>query len=247
MQNHKAELLKAITGEFRYKYDAHKVLGWLVDDCLGSFGIPLPETPPEDVQEALFDLSALYGRAVQAEPFQDVLGNLYQEIASKWKAKGLGQYFTPFPIAKAMAEFNGITDDLKYARDNDHIVKVCEPTAGSGVMLLAILDLVNEKEPEQAEDLLSYLSLTAIDVDRLCVKMTTLQIMSNALFHGASVAELSVWHGNSLGDLRELKRFAYATHRRWEDTGLPYRPARPADEVTTTPLPKNKGEQFKLF
>lgn len=243
MQDYQAELYKQITESFHYKYDAEKVLGWLVDDCLGSFGIPIPETPPEDVIEHLFTLSATFARAVRANPFQDVLGGLYQEIASKWKSKGLGQYFTPFPVARMMAMINDPVKMLQEARDRGHVMKVYEPAAGTGVMLLAMIEVIMEQEPDNALDLISYMSMTAIDIDYLCVRMTALQMLSNALFHNASVGELIVYRGNSLGDPKNWKRFCYANHRRWEQCGVPHAPYSPEKKTITVP----DGQQFKLF
>lgn len=235
------ELYKQITESFRYKYDAEQVLGWLVDDCLGSFGIPLPEKPPEDVIERLSGLSALYGRIVQENPFQDVLGGLYQEIASQWKAKGLAQYFTPRSVAKMMVTINNPIEVLQQAREQGHVVTAYEPTVGSGVILLAMIETVME-QAENPHDLLSYLSLTGIDIDRLCVRMATLQILSNALFHDSSVGELVVYHGNSLGDPKDWKRFCYANHRRWEESGVPHAP-RPPEEPRQPP----PGTQLNLL
>lgn len=241
MSQHRSQLYKHITESFRFKHEPTKVLTWLIDDCLGSFGIPIIDEPPQDIVSELFDLSGLFAKCVIEDPFSDILGSLYMEISSKWSQKGMGQYFTPPEVAKMMAMIQDPVTGLKRARDAGYVYAACEPTAGSGVMLLAMIDTI--MQDDEGVELLSWLSLTGIDIDLLCVKMTTLQILANAMLHDSSVGELAMYHGSALGDTKDLKRFCYANHRRWEETGVPHDPKRfeKADIIS------RPGEQFDLF
>lgn len=101
----------------------------------------------------------------------DPLGELYEEINSKYKASGLGQFFTPATVVNFMVEMN-IDDSLEGKT-------VIDPAAGSGRMLICS----HAKNPKNIH--------YAVDVDQICFKMCAV----NMCIHGC-VGE--VLHGNTI-------------------------------------------------
>jgi len=124
-------------------------------------------------------------------PFTDVLGPLYMALSSRWKRQGLGQYFTPQPLAYMM------TSMQIGQPKTDRLYTVADPAGGSGVMLLATAQYYyTEAGPAS----LRQLSVTSIDVDPHCVAMAGAQLIWHCRLHDAPLGEVKVYHGNSLGD-----------------------------------------------
>lgn len=84
-------------------------------------------------------LLALTTEALEAE-YQDFLGQQFMslDMGSKWH----GQFFTPYPICRMMAE---MTFDLSLF-DEKEVVTVNEPTCGGGAMIIAICEYLKEKK-----------------------------------------------------------------------------------------------------
>ena len=74
-------------------------------------------------------------------------------------------------------------------------IRVLEPAAGAGVMLLAACGVIVTTHGAAA---LRRCSFTAIDLDALCAQMTACQLLANGALHGA-LGELLVYRGNALG------------------------------------------------
>lgn len=86
-------------------------------------------------EQALFiDMFACLMESYMGNPAQDLLGSLYMglDFGNGWK----GQFFTPWHVAEMMARLN-ISDDTGSELAEKGYVSVCDPTCGSGVMLLA--------------------------------------------------------------------------------------------------------------
>ena len=101
------------------------------------------------------------------EGFGDYLGELYMQSGTK--SELAGQFFTPYHIAHCMAQmaFSGDNPKLK------DIVTLCEPTCGSGVMVLATADaLWNQYNVNYAR----HLFVVATDIDPRCVHMCYIQL-----------------------------------------------------------------------
>ncbi len=176
---------------------------WLVDDCLANFGKRLEQPWEKKQNDHLFELGKLYGKAVVENPFKDILGSIYQELASNFGKKGMGQYFTPNSLAGMMTAIN-------YNRahfENQEVVRFYEPASGSGVFPLSFMKTVLQDNPE----FMKKLSITCVDLDLLCVKMTVLQVLGNNLMHDCHLGEIKVYHGNSLGDPNNLDVFYHAS------------------------------------
>lgn len=143
--------------------------------------------------EASVDGEALasYGRMTlllvfaAAENWQepkDILGAVYSELRlnNEWN----GQFFTPDPVCRAMAMMTGIGE--KSSTGEDELTTVCEPTCGSGALLIASAWAARQKGKMQEK-----MVFAAQDVDIRCVWMTYIQC---CLYRIPAVIK----HGNSL-------------------------------------------------
>lgn len=216
------------------RHQSHQALEWLVDDVLADFGIKPAEPPPEDMHHWLFEHSGQYARAVMANPFQDVLGQTYETIASRGRRSCMGQFFTPDPVAQLMGAMLVGNDPRHAQARNDgeggtELWTVCEPTCGSGALLLGFLDnLITAHGPAA----LRHWSVTGIDLDTLCARMCAAQVLCNVFLHVSNVpkvsnasadsadpqqrpglGELVVYSGNSLGPIERLRVVVHATRR----------------------------------
>ncbi len=89
----------------------------------------------------------------------DMLGDFFQQFISHGQN---GQFFTPFHICTFMAQIN--------SGEETHSLNVMDPACGSGRMLMAFGRLASIPH-----------NYYAIDIDPLCVKMTTLNLFLNGL------------------------------------------------------------------
>ena len=87
-------------------------------------------------EQALFiDMFACLMESYMGNPAQDFLGSLYMglDFGNGWN----GQFFTPWHVAEMMAKMN-VSSDTEAELTEKGYVSVCDPTCGSGVMLLAL-------------------------------------------------------------------------------------------------------------
>lgn len=149
---------------------------------------------------------AVYDKAIgEAEPFLDILGPLYEELASRGGKQLLGQYFTPWPIASMMARMSNPTS---LAVPQDRLLTACDPAAGSGVMMLATASLILQ---EQGTEGLRRWSFCGCDLDEICSKMMAVQFAANCAVHKIVVGEVIVFRGNSLRPTEEKQVILHAS------------------------------------
>lgn len=105
--------------------------------------------------------------------FADVLGGAYMEFSGRFQRAGLGQFFTPWPVALLLAEMT--LGDL-----DDDRVTLNEPAIGSGVMLLAARGVRASKVGRRRA---MRMYMTGQDLDQTCVDMARIQLaLSNDRF-----------------------------------------------------------------
>ena len=121
-------------------------------------------------------LLGLYVDAVEAEPFRDILGEVFMRLDVKSVAAG--QYFTAWPIAEAMARMQFDREDFERLVREKGEVSVCDPAVGSGVMLLAFASVVHESLGRWGT---GKLRLYGTDIDIRCVNMCRIQLRMNGL------------------------------------------------------------------
>ncbi|NSQ25678.1 N-6 DNA methylase [Enterococcus faecalis] len=102
--------------------------------------LSIQEKYTEEEQEKFNELFALLVEALE-ETTTDILGELYMtlEIANK----DAGQFFTPYNVARLMAEMNFSENDEQLK--NGKPVVFYEPCIGGGVTLIALANVMREK------------------------------------------------------------------------------------------------------
>ena len=123
-----------------------------------------------------------------ADP-KDILGAVYSELrlnneVGKASSK-LGQFFTPDPVCRAMAMMTGIGE--KSSTEENELTTVCEPTCGSGALLIASIWAMRREGGQGME----HTVFTAQDIDIRCIWMAYIQC---CLYRIPAVIK----HGNSL-------------------------------------------------
>lgn len=100
----------------------------------------------------------------------DYLGDQFRilDLAKLYR----GQFFTPMSVARLMAGMVLATQDLSQLIQEKGFVRLYEPTAGSGVLVIAFASLMQEAgfDPTQ------HLHVTAVDVDPTAAYMCFIQL-----------------------------------------------------------------------
>lgn len=105
----------------------------------------------------------------------DFFGHAYEEMfLTSTKAKAHGQFFTPMEISRLLADLECC--GLEFG---ENIVRVCDPCAGSGRLLLsAYSKLYRDKTAMKHHRFL----FMAEDIDIVACKMTALNMMAHAAY-----------------------------------------------------------------
>ena len=138
---------------------------------------------PEEVREKLPKLMSLTTIAVSAggSDFLGHAGGLMELFA------GNDQFFTPYSIARFMAEI--ILAEVEEVIERQGVVTMQEPACGAGALAIAAADVVETKGFKLNE----HLYVEAIDVALICYQMTYVQLSLRG------VAAI-VRHGNTLSN-----------------------------------------------
>lgn len=114
------------------------------------------------------DLFGVLVEAMEAEPDQDFLGDMYMslELGNHWK----GQFFTPYHASRAMAEML-LGNCQKQIEDNGWI-SICDPTVGGGAMLIAAANTLRRQKIYYHDNVL----FMGQDIDRIVAMMAYIQI-----------------------------------------------------------------------
>lgn len=148
---------------------------------------------PDDVRGKIGRAITLYDQAVaHEEPFKDILGPLYEELASHGGKQMLGQFFTPWSLASMMVRMSDSDIDAPRAG----VLKAySDPACGSGVMLLAKANyLLETKGPGELQQWLFH----ACDIDGICARMVAIQLAANCAIHKVEIGEIIVLQGDTL-------------------------------------------------
>lgn len=116
------------------------------------------------------------------EGFKDALGDLFMEHVSHGNN---GQFFTPEPLCQFMSLATGV-DELKPGQS------MCDPTCGSGRMLLAAAKIAAEKGNRN-------IWLYGSDLDLTCCKMAALNMLVNSM--QGEIAHMNTYYYGSLPKL----------------------------------------------
>lgn len=142
----------------------------------------------EAMAKALAELKNEYDAILKGNAqWHDVLGEIYMQ--SETSNSKSGQFFTPFSVSQACARTIVTRESYEeWTRgDPDGVATLMEPTCGSGGMILAVAERMNELGVNCSWNML----VNANDIDERCVAMTYLQ----CAFLGIPAI---ITHGNGL-------------------------------------------------
>lgn len=128
----------------------------------------------------------------QTNGFVDILGNLFHELGLHNKYKG--QFFTPQNICTMMGKMLFSESDKTILEKG--FITVCEPTCGSGAMILGFAQAIKDCGYNHSQQML----VSAMDIDIKCIYMCYLQLslygIPAVVIHGNSltVEEWSHWY-----------------------------------------------------
>ena len=133
----------------------------------------LKETAKKYTEEELCqfsELSEILIGALDRDPEQDFLGNLYMSLdfGDSWR----GQYFTPWNVAYMMAEMT-VGNGLKPTDGRDY-VSVCDPCCGAGALLIAMAAAYRRNYPGRSYQ--QEVLFAAQDIDRTVALMCFVQL-----------------------------------------------------------------------
>jgi len=127
-------------------------------------------------QEITKGFSVLLGNVYPEETYQDVIGSLYMELGMS-DSRHFGQYFTPWNVARMMAQMVlGTPDFSQYTVYNP--MTICDPACGSGILLLAAASVLPREAIDQRR-----VAFYGVDIDETCVKMAQLNMGLYGLIH----------------------------------------------------------------
>lgn len=115
--------------------------------------------------ELIFELLSITALALEENPEQDFLGELYMRfnLENKWR----GQFFTPWHIAELMAKI--LVEEIV----SDEYISVNDPCCGAGCMLIAFANICKEElDVNYQKDIL----FVGRDIDPVVAKMCYIQI-----------------------------------------------------------------------
>lgn len=189
-----ARRLSQLLLSYHYFYRPSEYLSWALEAVLRGMGCQIGEPAPEKARRVVDQVVECYLEEVaKAHPFTDLLGEAYMDTASKSRQSGLGQYFTPTPIARMMAKMlMGVESGRK---PNGDLWRTCDPTSGSGVMMLTAAQEILDSH---GKDALANWSFTCCDLDYVCSLMSAVQLLANCAVFDLTLGEVLVLHGDSL-------------------------------------------------
>lgn len=120
-------------------------------------------------QENFSRLLALVVEALNANPDQDFLGELFMalELGNHWT----GQFFTPYCVTRMMAAMN-VGDELKEEIKRDGYVSVSDPACGAGATLMAFANECQQQGINYQQNVI----FAAQDIDQTAALMCYIQM-----------------------------------------------------------------------
>lgn len=145
------------------------------------------ETIKKYTDEERKNIFKLHGKIVTAlneKQFKkDVLGDVFHalRLSNSWN----GQYFTPMNVANCMALM--VVGNMSQEMKDKGYAKFCEPSCGSGVMIIAAADAVCQANLNPSKNM----CVLAVDNDIRCAMMSYIQLsylgIPAVVIHGDSL------------------------------------------------------------
>ena len=126
--------------------------------------------------------------ALEENPDQDFLGDIYMSL--DFGNARTGQYFTPYPISKMMAQMN--LENAPSLLKTQRYISICDPCAGGGGMLIAAFNAAKDMGINPQTQCLFH----GCDIDGVVLRMAYIQCsllgMCGHFIHGNSLS-LEEW------------------------------------------------------
>lgn len=94
--------------------------------------------------ETIVKIFAEITNALEANPFQDFLGDLYMQL--DMGSSALGQFFTPYTVSYAMAESSFDEKNAKAELSQKGYISVLEPAVGGGANVIAFCEVLKKHD-----------------------------------------------------------------------------------------------------
>lgn len=121
-------------------------------------------------QELFPQLFGLVVMALEDNPEQDFLGELYHQLHLEQHQKG--QFFTPYHVCHLMAEIQLVDRDIENEKKNKDFISVHDPACGAGALLIAFANVAKKHGINYCQDVL----FVAQDIDMTAALMCYLQL-----------------------------------------------------------------------
>lgn len=123
------------------------------------------------------------------DDFDDVLGNLYEDLGLS--SKHLGQFFTPIHISDLMAKITFNAEDTKKEIEKDGYTSMYDPCCGSGRMLLSYFKACKENGID-----IDKVYFDGGDLSKLCSCMTYVNLSllgASAIVYNQDTLQMKVY------------------------------------------------------
>ena len=126
----------------------------------------------KEEQQLFPELFANIVMALEENPEQDFLGDIYNEL--ELNSKEHQQVFTPYHVAHLMADI--AVDDFEKEIKNQGYITVHDSCCGSGVTLIAAVNVAKEKLAKTDLNFQNHILVTGQDIDCVVAMMCYIQI-----------------------------------------------------------------------
>lgn len=138
------------------------------------------------IQELVVDF---FGAIKEAQPFEDVIGEIYADLVGK----NLAQFLTPKKVAEGV-----VAMQLAFMPKPTERVTMGDPTGcGAGSLILAALRNVLNKH---GKDSMAYLDVVVMDIDPNMVRLCCLQVVLSAIMHRIPLMGFEAHCGDTIRD-----------------------------------------------
>lgn len=97
-----------------------------------------------DEMQTVVKITAAITNALEDNPEQDLLGDLYMSL--DFGSNALGQFFTPYDVCQAMAELS-VDKALMESQINEKgYIRINEPSCGAGANIIALVNEMKKQE-----------------------------------------------------------------------------------------------------
>ncbi|MDN0082366.1 N-6 DNA methylase [Crenobacter sp. SG2305] len=186
----------AMALDTNYGHRPDTMMRWFISAVMELWGFKPWDRIPDDARAKITTAIGEYDAALQRYPWADLLGDVYQALASQGARQSLGQFFTPDHVCRLISQMNYKT----IPANRKELFRVSDPACGGGAMLLAFCNEVLERQGPEA---LQGVGVYACDLDAYCARMCAVQLLANCFSQQVELGEIVVLRGNSLSDERK--------------------------------------------